>query len=174
MATITTTTREFILVLADIIQTEMSLADDHVFIYNQDFKIPEYDDLFIVLSYLGAPRALANNNEIIVDSVTGNVSENQCLNQLENIAIDVMSRNPDARVRKEEVLMALTSVFSKAQQEQYQFKIFSQPSSFIDISEAEGAARINRYQITVPLMTSYRKSKIIEYYNQFSYTVKDN
>lgn len=173
MANITTTTKEFILVLADIIQTEMALADGSIFIYNQDFKLPETKGLFIILSYLGAPKTLANNNEITVDQ-SGDVYENQYLNQLENIAIDVMSRDTTARTRKEEVLLALNSVYSNQQQELYQFKIFTNPSSFIDVSEAEGAARINRYQAMVPMMTSYRKSKKIEYYNRFSYNLKSN
>lgn len=170
----TTTTREFIKVLADIIQTELDLEDEQVMLYNENQKIPEGTGIFIVLAYAGAAKTMANNNEILVDEDTGVVTENQCINVLENISVDILSRDSSARLRKEEIILAFNSVYSKQQQELYQFKIFVQTINFIDVSELEGSSRLNRYQALFNVMTSYRKSKEIDYYNQFDYNLLNN
>lgn len=157
--------REPILVLADIIAIEMSLAPDRVFIYNQDYKLPEDNGLFIVL--VNDSSEVYNNSNKFVG--TQNASQ-EIINYLarEEYSINVMSKNSDARTRKEEIIMALASYTSQEAQDKYQFKIAQIPSSFTNVSELEGAGMLNRFVINVSALVWKQKTKSIPYFDQFT------
>lgn len=170
---------EYIKVVADILEVEMNLApaiptstnpaDRRVFIYNQNFDLPNYQKMFVVLKE-NPGKAMAVKSSF--DPVTNN--EVQELIIQKEITIDVLSRNAEARQRKEEVLMALASVYSQQQQELNGFRVFSYPTSFVDVSEAEGAGNIYRYRSSVFLHVRYKKQKGVEYYDTFDYNTSMN
>ncbi|MCK4782530.1 MAG: hypothetical protein KAV87_02185 [Desulfobacteraceae bacterium] len=173
---------EYIKVVADIITTEMGLTppgsppstatdDNRVFIYNQNFDLPTYDDMFIVLSE-SPGKVIANVNRY--DGDGANTKEVQEIIMQREIGIDVMSRNDEARNRKEQVLMALMSNYSQQKQEENGMRIFGHSFSFIDVSENEGSSRINRYRASLFLHVKYSKEKAIDYYNQFPYNINTN
>jgi len=169
---------EYVKVLADIITKELSLTpattepkDNRVFIYNQDFVIPTYDDMFIVLSE-SPGKVIANVNRYVGEGV--DTKEVQDLIMQREIGIDIMSKNSEARNRKEELLLALTSNYSQQKQEENGFRIFGHSFSFVDISENEGAARITRYRASVFLHVKYSKEKAVDYYSQFPYNTHMN
>ncbi len=157
--------REPILIIADIIATELALSPDRVFIYNQDYKLPEDSGLFIVLVN-DSSEVYSNSNQFI-----GNQNTSQeVINYLarEEYSINIMSKNSDARTRKEEVLMALASYTSQEAQDKYQFKIAQIPSSFTNVSELEGAGMLNRFVINVSALVWKQKTKSIPYFDQFT------
>ncbi len=169
---------EYIKVVADIIATEMNLkpsppstaADvQRVIIYNQNFVLPTYDYMFIVLSEV--PGKVMGVQSTFRD--TDN-KELQTLIMQREIGIDVMSRNSEARQRKEEVIMALASIYSQQKQEVNGFRIFSYAMSFIDVSENEGAGRINRYRGAINLHVRYHKEKTATFYDTFNHTEQFN
>ena len=169
---------EYIKVVADIIMTEMSLTpsstalnDNRVFIYNQNFVLPTYDDLFIVLSE-SPGRMIGSVNRY--DGDGANTKEVQEILMQKEINVDIMSRNSQARNRKEEVLMALSSIYSQQKQEENGMRIFSHSTSFIDVSENEGASRLTRYRASFFLHVKYSKEKAIDYYDAFEYNIVTN
>ena len=169
---------EYIKVLADIITTELSLTpgstavnDNRVFIYNQNFVLPTYDDLFVVISE-SPGKVIANVNRYDGDGV--NTKEVQEIIMQREISVDIMSRNDEARNRKEELIMALNSDYSQQKQGENGFRIFSHSFSFVDVSENEGAARITRYRMSLFLHVKYSKEKAIDYYSSFPYNISTN
>jgi len=172
---------EYIKVVADIIETELNLKpanpasvnplDHRVIIWNQNFVLPTYNDMFIVLKE--APgKVMAAKTEYDGSGAASN--EIQTLIMQREIDIDIMSRNAEARQRKEEVILALASVYSQQKQEANGFRIFSYAFSFIDASENEGAGRINRFRASLNLHVRYVKQKAIDYFNAFDYNVIEN
>lgn len=157
--------REPILIIADIIQNELGLTNSQVFIYNQDYKLPETSGLFIVLVN-DSSEIYSNSNRYV-----GTVNNSQeVINLLakEEYSINIMSKNSEARTRKEEVVMALISNYAKEQQDKYQFKIAQIPNSFTNVSELEGAGMLNRFVINISILTWKQKTKIIPYFDQFT------
>lgn len=162
---------EPIKVLADIIKTEMSLADDRVLIYNQKWNLPNDSDIFISLRS-GPTKTFSNRNNY-EDRESG-FYEVQDINIQENIIIDIFSKDDTARTRKEEIIMALKSTYSQQNQEINSIKIAEIPNSFIDVSEAEASAMLNRYNITIRILSWRTKEKTVDYYDKYDYDVVTN
>ena len=165
--------KEYIQVIADIIERELSLQpanpasknpnDRRVFLWNQNFTLPAYDYMFVILKETPG-RAIHNSFKFTDDSPPQQIQE---VVMQKEVTVDVLSRNSEARERKEEVLMALASYYSQDQQGKNGFKIFSHPSSFVDISEVEGAGKLYRFQARFQCHVKYTKTKTIDYYDDF-------
>jgi len=136
-----------------ILINQMGLEGDRVNIYDEKWKIPAYEDLFITLEYRNA-RCIANRNTFI--STGGDPIEEQDVNMLENITVGVFSRDRSAMQRKEEVLMAIMSQYAQFIQESYAFKI-ARVGSIDDLSSLEGAAMLKRYDINLTIFAWYQK-----------------
>ena len=96
--------------LRDIIMTEMALDDDRVFIYNPKFKLPTFDDIFVVIEF---KHSQIISSRTITTGTDINYRQVQDVTSRESIAIDIFSRNTSALYRKEEVIMALTSIYAQ-------------------------------------------------------------
>ena len=157
---------EIIKVVADIIQSEMELGNDRVYLYNQKWRIPPDEGLFVVVGFLGA-KAFGAKTEYENDPVTQELVEVQSVNQQETYTVDLFSRDSSARQRKQEVILALNSTFAQQMQEQYTFKIANLPSTFNDVSALEATAILNRYQLVFNALVVYRKVKNVQFYDSF-------
>lgn len=151
----------------DIVKREMSIPDERINIYNQRWKIPPDDELFAVLEYKST-KILANRNT--VDEFQ---NEHQDINTQESIVVGLFSRNNDALKRKEEIAMALASVYSQQVQEMNSFSI-ARNITLEDLSELEGSAQLNRIDASITVLTWYHKKKIVDYYDQFHIHVTVN
>lgn len=153
----------------DIIHHEMSDVDqDRITIFNQQWKIPKDDGLYILISSKGS-KVFANRTGFkIISSVPTEVN---CINSQEIIAVEIMSRNQDAINRKEEILMALNSLYSQQVQEAKSFRIF-RLGNIEQLSDLEGSAMLNRYEISVTVHAWFEKSKTASYYETFKTRVK--
>jgi hypothetical protein len=90
--------------------------------------------------------------------------------------LDIISRGPDARDRKEEVVMAFNSTYAQQQQEINSFYIGKLPpgAKFINLSEIDGAAIPYRYRISTVLQYTVTKTTPIQYYSSFSDSIITN
>lgn len=165
--------KEAIKILLQIIKEELGLNNNQLWIYNQDFQMPKTSGLFIVVNFISA-KILSNNN-YFEKNEEGGITEIQTCLMKESVSINIMSKNREAITRKEEVLMALQSIYSQQMQELYEFKIAKIPSNFINISTVEGSSMYNRFQIVVALNTWHKKIKESsdEYFNKFGIEVYD-
>ena len=156
------TTLDFI---CDIIEKELDLDESRVLIWNERTKLPKDDDLFVLVGYNGSPKPISSRN-ILVPLAEG-AEEHQEINMQEMISINVCSKNLDAIQRKEEILMAMNSLYAQGSQEANSFKIFKN-ASIEDLSSLEGSGMLNRYQMTFVVFAWYSKTKAAEYFDTFS------
>lgn len=154
-------------VLRDILVHEMGVDEERIMFYNQKWDIPTDSNLFMELEYkYGTPYSNRNSLPII----KGVATEQGDVNMKEKYTIKIFSKDTSALARKEEILMALASIYSQQQQESNSFRIF--PIMQIqDVSEVEASARLYRYDIEVTVFAWYSKTKIQEYYNSLNVEV---
>lgn len=167
--------KEPIKILRDILINCMTLTNDQIFNYNQGFKLPETSGLFIIINYLSSQVYSATNT--FIPSPEGDETNNkESISALtkEDYMINVISKNNDARQRKEEVILSLNSNFSKEQQGKYQFRIANVSNSFTNVSELEGAAMVNRFAINISLLAHYNKTIDTTIYDTFTNEIEEN
>lgn len=151
-------------IIRDIIVKEMDLDNSRVNIYNQNWKIPKDDGLFVLIEAKGIPKVISNHNKTIpaADSFT----EVQGVNTQEQIAVVLFSRNMDAYTRAPEVSMAIASIYSQQKQEQHSFKI-ARIAPAVDLSGLEGAAMLYRIEVSLIVFGWYEKTKAGDYFDTF-------
>ena len=147
----------------------MGLDTQQIFIYNQNFKIPETSGLFVVIQF-NSSRPYASNNEFI-EATNEELLTTQTK---EEYTVNVMSKDDTSRTRKEEVVMALNSNYSRNQQELYQFKIGKITGDFLNVSEVEGAAVINRFALPLTVLAHYSKTLSTDIYDTFTNSIENN
>lgn len=165
MNTPTTTEVEPLKVIADIIKTEMGLTKTQISTAYQNYSIPK-EGIFVVVGYFGPTESIAS--QAYFDSSSN--SEVQELSCKHTIQIDVMSIAPDnsARIRKEEIALALQSFYSKRQQDENFLGIAWLQSDFIDASaKEENGVMLNRYVTTCAVNALHRKVKSAQYLSTF-------
>ncbi len=155
--------REPIKVVADILKHEMDLADGQIMLDYEKINILPDPGLYVAVSYLGG-KAIGNNNYFDSDSV----KEIQEVAMQEIVQIDILSFDASARTRKEEVIMALRSVYSQNAQDANSMQIARIPGDFQNASSLEETKILNRFTMTITIKAIYRKEKDVEYYDKFS------
>ena len=158
---------EIITVVADVIRTELGLDNNHVYLYNQKWRIPPDEGLYVIVGFLGA-KAFGAKTTYENDPITDELLEVQSVNQQEMYTIDLLSRDSSARVRKQEVILALNSTLCQQMMEQYNFKIANLPTTFNDVSALEATAILNRYQLAFNALVAYRKIKSVPFFDSFN------
>ncbi len=158
--------REPIKIMADIIRSEMDLREDQILLAYQKFEIPKNKDLFVTLSYLDTSFVSVQDESVGVDSSVGMI-EYQTVTIRNIIQIDILSYGDEARTRKEEILMALRSVYSEQQQTAYNIQIARNPISFNNVSVLEETAFLNRFTIAIACTSTQQKTKVPPYFDTF-------
>ena len=154
--------------VANVIQTSMSLATDRVWIFDQKIMAPKDDNLFINLRELSCK--VFSNNMRVIDGIP-----NQTTNFQAQYSIDIESHSLEALQRKEEVIMALRGQYAQNQQTLNGFKIAGVATSFVNLSELEGSAIPYRYNITMNVL--YAKifvDQAASYYDEFDISIDTN
>ena len=162
-------------VMRDIILSYVDdLDSDNIWIQDQNATIPpDSKKLFMAVGMADAFPYGNNSYSVSTDTGMKQVIETQ---MVENIQVDLFSRDNKARTQRAEVLQSFVTNFAQQQQEKYNFKIARIPTSFVNTSETEGTSRINRFSIVIPCHVWYRKEVAIgstDYYDDFDTRVDD-
>jgi hypothetical protein len=162
-------------IIVNILQSEMQLPTQSVWIRDQNRKFDDTGNLNIIV---GMADSKPLGSETYMTTVGNNQFEVQELVTRENHQIDILSRDTSALMRRSEILLALKSFYSEQQQEANNFKIFNLPTNFLNTSDAEGGSFMNRFTITIACFVWYRKTKPLylfngDYYDEFSTRVDD-
>lgn len=131
------------IILCDIISTDMALEPSRIVVYNQNWKSPQDDDIYIVVSE-GTSKIIGNTNRFDYK----NEREVKRVSISTTYNIEITSRNTDAKYRKAEVLVAIASDYSEQQQELNQIRIF-RTNQILDLSFIDGRSALHRYRIPV-------------------------
>ena len=156
-----------LLLFAEILQKEMGLSSNRVVLWDQKLFQPKDNGLWIALSVpICKPFGTSNRASA---SESGMVSR-PFVSMLAVVDIDIISRGPQARDRKEEIILALNSVYAQQQQDANSFYIGKLPPSgqFLNLSDIDGAAIPYRYKISVQMQYAFEKSKAAPYFDDFS------
>lgn len=145
---------ETIVILAGLLQSQMGLEEGVVSIYNQKRRLEPKSGLYLDVACVGfQPFGVVSRPRN--DPADPDMIEAQSVSQQEVVQVDIFSRNEQARLRRVEVIFALTGVAAQQASEQYGLRIGRIPPSFVDASQGEGAARLNRYALTFNVLRTY-------------------
>lgn len=144
----------------DILQNEMSLKSNQIWLWDQKVNIPTDSNLYIAVAMLTC-KPFGNSNRFYDGSDTESV------NMHATLSVDILSRSTTALDRKEEVVMALMSQYAQSQQELNSFYIGKIPTSFKNLSEIDGAAIPYRYNVDVAIQYFVTKTKAVSYFSSF-------
>lgn len=159
-----------LILLCEIIQSEMDLAPGRVYLWDQKIMQPTDFDLYVAVS-VPNPRPFANSRTQSSDGIT----VVQSVNMYAAIDIDIISRGPAARDRKEEIILALNSTYSQQQQQANSFFVGTLSTAFVNINDIDGAAIPYRYRISIGMQYMVSKVKTPPFYDSnFTPTVTVN
>lgn len=157
-----------LLLFCNIIQHELGLSNGRVYLWDQKIFQPKDYDLYVAISVTSCkPFANVNRTSSIDDD---NLDSDQYVSMLARVDIDIISRGPAARDRKEEVILALNSTYAQQQQEANGFYIGKLPphGGFLNLSDIDGAAIPYRYKISVNMQYAFSKTTPVDFFNDFS------
>jgi len=159
-----------LLLLCEIIQQEMGLTPDRIKLWDQKLFQPTDSDLYIAVA-MPSPRPFGNSRTQSSDGVT----VTQSVNMYASVDIDIISRGPAARDRKEEVILALNSTYAQQQMNANSFNVGTLSTAFVNLNDLDGAAIPYRYRISVGMQYAVTKVKPTPYYDSnFTPTVYVN
>lgn len=162
-------TRETIEIFCELISTEMSAPVNAVQIYNQKRRLPTTKGYFVDVAIVGE-HVFASNSRAAPQFANPELEDllsTQTVNVQEMIQVDIFSYDDSARVRKYDLLFALSGDAAQRKAEQYAFKIARIPQSFVAASEVEASARLNRFSLTLLVLRAYERQKQIGSYTRF-------
>jgi hypothetical protein len=132
-------------ILADIITVFMGIDATRVVLYDENWSPPKDQGIYITIQT--DPTDITGVSQKYNKDTGANESS---LSAFQRLSVNITSRDRTALQRKEEVVMALTSIYSQQQQELQQVRIFRE-GPILDLSFIEGAKALHRYQIPVKI-----------------------
>lgn len=147
-----------------IIKAELGLANEQVYLWDQKINIPTDFRMYVAI---GVQNIKPFGNRRVYDPTTG-LEEAQSGNFQATLSIDVLSRGPEARDRKEELVLALRSTYAEQVMEANGFYIAGLTTAFVNLSQLDGAAIPYRFNLSVALQYTVSKSKAVDYYDDFT------
>ena len=151
-----------LILFCDILSHELCIPRERVYLWDQKIMQPTDFGLYIAVS-IPSTKPFGNTNRF--NGTTNN--SDQFVSMLAVLDIDIISRGPVARDRKEEIILALNSNYSQQQQTTNSFLIGTQSTRFINLSEVDGAAIPYRFRISVNMQYAYSKSSAAQFYSSF-------
>jgi hypothetical protein len=159
-------------IIRDIIQKELGLSDNNIWISSQNKVIPnDSEELFAIVG-LSDAVPMSNNSRVDFSDEPAVPQQIQELQVRENIQVEILSRNDLAFRQRWLVLSALTSTYAKQVQEENSFKLGRISTSFVNTSETDGAEQLNRFSIVIPCIVWYRNIVEVstdEYFETFPF-----
>lgn len=150
--------------VADIIRRELGLNNEQVVLFNQKYTVPNDGTLYVAIELLSS-RVFGSTNRMVDAS---GMEQDQSINVFATLDIAVMSASTQAIYRKDEVVMALDSVYSRQQQELNGFYIAKVSDNIAQLNNIEGS-RIPYYSnISVNIQYASRKQTVVPYFDDIS------
>lgn len=150
--------------VAEILRKELELSLDHCYLYDQKVFKPEDEKMYLSVGVENV-KVYGNNQRPDGD---GNIEVG--VNCIADLHVEIMSRSDEALHRKEEVAIALGSVYAEAQQNANSFSM-GRNVALVDVSEIDGAAIPYRFVLTTRIQYAVSKMKSEQYYETVQETV---
>ena len=155
--------------LAILLRNQMGGEQDQVVIYNQAWKLPPDKRWYLVIAYLaGAPYAYSKRYLDTPTTPDQGLVECQSVNVRETYTFTLFSETSEARLRMNDIHFALNSDEAERMMAKHAFRIANLPVSFVDVSEVEATARLNRYESTVNILTVHTRQRNTPFFDKFT------
>lgn len=163
-----------LLLVRDIIQNQLGLDDDHIYLWDQKLFQPKDFGLYVAIG-VQSLKPFSNISELD-GSGSGTLNAQQWSSWRAVLSLDIISRGPAARMQKEQVLMALASPYSIQQQERNSFNVGKLPvgSQFVNLSNPDGAAIPYRFNISISLQYFAALTSSFGFYDTFTRQINTN
>lgn len=148
-------------ILATIIKHEMSIPDGRIVLYDQNYKAPKDNAIYIVIK-TGEDKITSSTNKL--DTATN--EQIQTLSMNTNYDIEITSKDNSAKERRHEILMALNSNYAIRKMEENNIRIFK-ISKILDLSFIEASSSLHRFKISVIINSMKIKKSSTDYYDKF-------
>jgi hypothetical protein len=164
---------EVINLLVKLLREGLDLDQDHVVTYNQTIPIPPDDKLFVAVGILdskpwAASLSYRDASSVAEDgSVVPALNEIQTANSRDVFSIHFMSKSNEARRRRPEFLFPLTGTRAAQMQDAHGFLIGKLPIGLVDSSITEGADRLNRYTMTIAVLSATMREGPVEFFDSY-------
>jgi hypothetical protein len=147
----------------DIIKTYMDLDDQHCYLYNQKWLMPEDKGLYIAIGY--------RNSEIVGNTLQYRRTPEDLIGingimVAESYFLEMYSYNNEARTRQLELMAAFNSDLSVRTQQYQHFQFGYVPLRFEDNSRLEASKILNRYSADFRVLYGRTFEKASPYWNQ--------
>jgi hypothetical protein len=151
--------------IADIIKNELGLTAGQIMLAYEKWEIAKNAGMYIDLAYvsqkvIGSASTMDTTLNLEVKTIT----------VLSSIQVDILSYGDEARLRKEEVLMALNSAYSQSVQEANNISIGYVPTSMVNASALEESKFLNRFVFTINVTALFSVTKGATYFDSFKGT----
>jgi hypothetical protein len=154
--------------ICQLVRDYLGLDTDQAVVYNQNWKLPPDDRLYVVISSLGPQKQYGATSDTAVD-LDGNLVETIAVNSCEFIGVDLFSSdNAKVIAAKDLVPMAFYSIPAQQMCEAYSLKMGRIPLTFVDASGLEATQMLTRFHLAFPVMRCRSNSKIVESFDKFS------
>lgn len=153
--------------VGEIIARYLDLGPDQYWLWDQKIDIPTDSRSYLIISVI-SEKIFGNSNAYTGGSSAGDpLTSVQGVNVQARIGIDILSRGTSARDRKDLIPLALKSDYAEAQQELNQFFLGIGPTSFVNLSQVDGAAIPYRFHIEVNVQYAVTKATLVPYFDTF-------
>ena len=161
-----TSPREPAKVVLDILQVELGLDDPHCIMGDQPWDMPPDKKLFLIARDLDGPVISTCS---WLDTTVSPPVEVQQSTVLHDILIEFLSYiDGEARLRKNEIGLAVESIASKQIQELNNCRV-DRVFGLVDVSETEATGRLWKYQVHVHVTALHTKTKpATSYFSKFN------
>lgn len=151
--------------ICDIIQNQLELGVDQIFIYNSKFTLPNDTKTYVSVGHV-ASKIISSSLTYEADVLRGQIAYNS-INIQSTLDIDVLSKDGNVLTEMSQIIAALNSDYSQKVQEKNSFSIGRNPISINNISGIDGAAIPYRYVISINVTYFEKVEKTVDYYDTF-------
>lgn len=156
-----------LLLVCEIIEREMDLPNGAVYLYAQKKMLPTNTDFAVAIS-IDKVNYYGSSTKGITEDDGATFTSDQWVVYSATLGIDIMSRDIKALWRKDEVVLALNSEYSKMQQSRNTFGIARLPAThMISRPAQDGSAIPYRFYFQVNVNFGMPKGTPIEFYDTF-------
>lgn len=154
--------------IAGLLRDYMDLKTEQVVVYNQKWKVPPDDGLYLTVSSLGPQKTYGTSANTRLSDDGQDLLEDVSIAGQEMIALDLYSRSQEAVNRKEEPVLCLNSIAAQQLCEKWSLKLARIPLTMVDASALEGAGQLNRFHLAFAVLRTRTKTTIVESFDKFT------
>lgn len=154
--------------IVGLLRSYMGLEAPQVVVYNQKWKVPSDNRLYITVGLLAfKPYGNSTITATFTDTNGSGLKEVSTLHSQESVSVNMFSRSEEAVDRRGEPILAFGSTEAAQLCDRYAIKFGRLPVAMTDLSGVEGAARLNRYVATINLLCARKQERVVQYFDKF-------